>query len=241
MQKLVAFAACAGLIASAAYIVLSEFYLEKMEAIKKIALIGGTGKSGKYLVRELIKNALPSKLLLRHPEDFDLAHPFVEIVAGDVRDAGSVAALLKDCQAVISTLGQSKGEPSVFSQATRNVLQAMQAYGIKRYIVITGLSVNAPGDNKGSAAKAATEWMKTHYAETTNDKQVEYEILSASKLNWTLVRLPLIEQTEVRSAVRISLEDCPGKQISAANLAHFLVRLLSDESFNHTAPFIADV
>lgn len=212
-----------------------------MKHITKIAVIGGTGKSGQYVVRELLKNNFQCKLLLRHPENFSLAHPLIEIVAGDARNPGSIAELLKDCQAVISTLGQPKGEPSIFSQATRNILASMHRYLIQRYIVTTGLSVDAPGDRKGTASVAATEWMKSNYPETTGDKQVEYEVLSASKVNWTLVRLPLIEQTEEIRAIGISLEDCGNAKISAASLARFLVGLLFDDTYVRKAPFIADV
>ena len=206
----------------------------------KLAILGGTGKSGKYLVNELLGKGFHFKLLLRSPESFQLKSSFIEIVKGDARDYESVLSLVNGCDAVISTLGQPRGETSIFSQATRNVIRAMSQYKINRYVVITGLNVNTPSDKKGPKTKMATEWMKSNYPKTTLDKQVEFDILSKSDINWTLVRLPLIELTDEKRKVIISLEDCPGDKISATDLAYFLIDQLSSDTYIRKSPFIAN-
>jgi putative NADH-flavin reductase len=179
------------------------------------------------------------KILLRNPENFSNNSPLVEIVKGDARDPIAVRSLISGCQAVISTLGQPKGETSIFSQATGNVIQSMNELNVNRYIVTTGLNVDTEFDNKSPKTKFATEWMKTNYPETTFDKQEEYNILSRSNVDWTLLRLPLIEQTDSRSKISVSLEDCPGDKISSTDLAQFLIEQLSDKSFIRKSPFIA--
>ena len=206
----------------------------------KLAILGGTGKSGKYLVKELLSRGFHLKLLLRTPENFQLKSPLIEIVKGDARDYESVRSLANGCNAVISTLGQPRGEASIFSQATINVLQAIAEYEIKRYIVTTGLNVDTPFDKKGAKTKVATEWMKSNYPKTTLDKQVEFDILSKSDIDWTLVRLPMIEQTDERREVIVSLEDCPGDNISATDLAFFLIDQLSSDTYVQQSPFIAN-
>jgi putative NADH-flavin reductase len=212
-----------------------------MERRIKIAVIGGTGKSGKYLVKQLINQGFHFKILLRKPESFQINSRLVEIVKGDAREYNSFHSLIDGCQAVISTLGQPKGESAIFSQATKNVIQSMSELNVRRYILTTGLNVDTPFDNKSPKTKFATEWMKTNYSETTADKQAEYEVLSESKVNWTLVRLPLIEQTDERNQISVSLEDCPGDKISATDLACFLIEQLSDNRFIKKSPFIASV
>lgn len=212
-----------------------------MNDIKKIAIVGGTGKAGKYLVKQLLNDGFHLKLLLRNPENFQVESPLIEIVKGDARAYQSIERLLANCQAVISTLGQPRGELSIFSQATTNVITAMHHFGMKRYIVTTGLNVDTPFDKKGTKTKLATEWMLANYPATTLDKQLEYEILIDSQIDWTLVRLPLIIQTDDRSETLASLEDCPGDKISSSNLAAFLIGQLSDSSYHRKAPFIANV
>lgn len=206
----------------------------------KLAILGGTGKSGKYLVKELLSRGHYLKLLLRNPENLELKSPLIEIVKGDARDPEAVRSLIEGCSAVISTLGQPRGETSIFSQATRNVLQAMAMHNVSRYIVTTGLNVDTPLDRKGPKTKMATDWMKTNYPATTLDKQVEFDDLTNSNVNWTLVRLPLIELTDEKRTVMVSLEDCPGDKISSTDLASFLIEQLSDDAYGRKAPFIAN-
>ena len=212
-----------------------------MQNIHKIAVIGGTGKSGKYLVQQLLQQGFPIKMLCRNPETFSNQHPLIKVVPGSVRDYDTVHGLIEGCQAVISTLGQPKGETPVFSQATTNVLLAMGVCGLRRYIVTTGLNVDTPFDKKGTATSAGTEWMKAHYPLTTADKQRESELLLESDIDWTLVRLPLIELMDTRNEVRVSLEDCPGEKIGVRDLADFLIEQLFEEAYIRKAPFIANV
>lgn len=207
----------------------------------KIAVIGGTGKSGTYLVKELLRRNIPINLLLRAQSAFEINDPLVEIVRGDARDYPSVRKLLEGCNAVISTLGQPKGESSIFSDATRNVLQAMREAGITRYLVTTGLNVNAPGDEKNERVRMATDWMYQNYPETTKDKQAEYELLAASQTDWTMVRLPMIVQTDAHFPVNVDLKDCVGEQISAADLASFLANQLSSGEYIRKSPFVSNV
>ena len=83
--------------------------------------------------------------------------------------------------------------------------------------------------------------MRKNYPISTESKQREYEILVSSNIDWTLVRLPLIEQTDEKSEIIISLIDCPGDKISAANLAHFLIDQLFVDTFIRKSPFISNV
>jgi putative NADH-flavin reductase len=210
-----------------------------MNTTYKVAVIGGTGKSGTYLVRQLLSGNIPFRILLRDPNKFSIHSPLIEVVKGDARDGDAVRSLISGCEAVISTLGQPKGERSIFSDSTRNIIQAMDEFGVKRYILTTGLNVDTEFDHKGPKSKMATEWMKTNYPETTFDKQEEYKLLVQSSVEWTLVRLPLIELTDSGSEIKVSLDDCPGDKISAADLAGFLIQQLTEGAFIRKAPFIA--
>ncbi|MCI3936264.1 NAD(P)H-binding protein [Chryseobacterium aahli] len=207
----------------------------------RIAVIGGTGKSGKYLVQQLLEKGYPIKLLLRNPENFTLENPLIEIVKGDARDFEAVDNLIKDCSAVISKIGQPVGEQSIFTDATKNVIQSMNSHGITRYIAITGLNVDTPLDHKNDKVKIATNWMYENYPKITKDKQDEYEILVSSNLDWTLVRLPLIIPTCESFSTETNLEDCKGEKISATDLSEFLVSQIEDKTFIKQSPFLYNV
>jgi putative NADH-flavin reductase len=206
-----------------------------------IAVIGGTGKSGKYLVKELLLQGFQIKMLIRNPENFQNTNSSIEIIQGDARDYSSVLSLTENCTAVISTLGQPKGEPPIFSDASANIIRAMIERQIKRYIVVTGLSIDIPMDRKGLKTAQASAYMRQLFPAIITDKQKEYEVLLASPVNWTLVRVPLIEQTDQKGHLVVNMEDCPGDKISATDLANFLVDQLSDQQYVRMVPFVASL
>ena len=212
-----------------------------MEQKIKVAVLGGGGRTGKYLVTQLLSQGYNLKLLLRNPENFQINSPSIEIVKGDAIDAEAVRSLVENCEVVISTVGQRKDEPLVASQATTNVLKAMAEFGIQRYVLVAGLNVDTPFDKKGPETIMATEWMKMNFPLIHGDRQKAYSILSTSDANWTLVRVPFIEFSDARSETIVSLEDCKGTKISAAGIARFLIEQLNDDTYIKKSPFIANV
>ncbi|MBD1366637.1 NAD(P)H-binding protein [Mucilaginibacter sp. ZT4R22] len=211
-----------------------------MQSNIKVAVIGGTGKAGKYLVKQLLAQNIPVKFLHRNPERLQIHHPLIQLVKGDARDYDALLNLIAGCSAVISTVGQPSGELPVFSDVSTKVLKAMVELDVPRYISATGLNVDTPFDNKGPKAKFGTEWMYQNYPKTTADKQVEYEVLAASGADWTLVRLPMIQQTDDMPEVVTSLQDCPGDFISASSLGAWMIMQLTSDEFVRQAPFIAN-
>src|ERR1044072_4018518 len=97
-----------------------------------IAIIGGTGKSGQYLVKQLIAQGFSFKLLLRNPDKFPFPHKHVEVIRGNDTDEQAVHSLIKGCSAVISTmaLGIPASDPTIFSQSAIHVIKAMNDCGI---------------------------------------------------------------------------------------------------------------
>lgn len=211
-----------------------------MEQKIKIAVLGGGGRTGKYLVSQLLSQGYNLKLLLRNPVNFQIESPLIEIIKGDAIYAEAVRSLVEGCLAVISTVGQRKDEPLVASQATSNVLKAMAEFGIQRYILVAGLNVDTPFDKKGPETSLASEWMKSNFPLIHADRQKAFTILSSSDVNWTLVRVPFIEFNDERGVTIVSLEDCKGKKISAADIAGFLVEQLDDVRYARKSPFISN-
>ena len=216
-----------------------------MEQKTKIAVIGGGGRTGKFLVNQLLKKGYQLKLLLRNPEQFSIKNPNIEILRGDVLDLENVCVLLNGCSAVISTVGQRNGEPLVASKATDHILKAIaevqkgKSYPM-RYILMAGINVDTPFDKKGPETLAATEWMKTNFPLIHKDRQIAYSILAKSAVEWTLVRVPFIEFSEGKGQIEVNVEDSPGQKISAGDIAGFLIEQLTETAYIRKAPFISE-
>lgn len=212
-----------------------------MKNISKVAVLGGGGRTGKYLVKQLLKNGFSIKLLLRNPDNFTIQNSKIEIIKGDALSEESVSLLLGDCQAVINTIGQRMGEPMVASRATKNVLNAMDAYGIQRYLLLAGLNIDTPFDKKSPKTIMATDWMKTNFPEIQKDRQFTYDLLSSSKIDWTQVRVPLIVFSDESNEISVNLEDCLGDKITALDISKFLVKEMVESNYIRQSPFISAI
>lgn len=207
----------------------------------KIALLGATGKAGKYLLNQLLEHGYSVKALIRSPKNYFVSHPLLEIVSGDIKDFETAVKLIQNCDVVVSAIGQVKGETLISSLATANIIRVMDRLNIKRYILLSGLNLDVPGDQKSLPNQEGSAWMRKTFPVEVADKQRSYDLLESSDLDWTLVRLPWIEQTEERRGLKVDLYDCPGERISTTDLADFLIKQIDDELYIGKAPFVASL
>ncbi|GAB3164940.1 NAD(P)-dependent oxidoreductase [Telluribacter humicola] len=206
-----------------------------------IAILGGGGKTGTYLVHELLNRDYQLKLLLRQPDHFTISSPSIHICKGDAIQYESIRELVQGCDAIISTVGQRPNEPLVASQATNHILRVMEEFQIRRYIAVAGLNLDTPTDQKSTRTQMATDWMKTTYPIIHEDRQKAYEVLAESPVDWTLVRVPFIVFTEERGTTEVDLVDCPGEKVQAPDLASFLADQLTDTRYYQQSPFVASL
>ncbi|MDP2722281.1 MAG: NAD(P)H-binding protein [Bacteroidales bacterium] len=210
-----------------------------MKQFKKIAVLGGTGKAGRFVIKQLLEKGYEVKALTRNPAKLTQSSRSLEIIQGDARDAETIHLLLKGCDAVISTIGPAIKTPDTCSIATGHVIDAAKRNKIKRYIELAGLAIDTPSDKKGFKTKLVVSIMKLFVPKIITDRQKAYGLLSGSDLDWTLVRSSMIELTDTRRVIKTSLYDSPGRKISATDLANFLVDELTNEKYIRKAPFIS--
>ncbi|MBN1499101.1 MAG: NAD(P)H-binding protein [Spirochaetes bacterium] len=207
---------------------------------KKIAIIGGSGKVGTFLVRQCIDNNIKIRLLLRSPERFHLQNSLIEIVKGDARNIDCINELVTGCTCVINAVSTPKGEKPFFSQMTQNLLHAMSQSSIKRYILVTGLVIDVPGDKKGVSTRMKSALMKFIFPEIIAEKAEDYRLLSQSELEWTVVRIPYLDLKKKSGKTYVNLKDCKGRSISGEDLADFLINQIDREEFIKKAPFLSN-
>ncbi len=204
-----------------------------------IAVLGGTGKAGRFVVDELVRQGMHVKMLVRSPEKAPAKHPAIEIVLGSARNYSTIQRLISDCDAVISTLGPSKTETDICSVSARHVIGVMKQINIKRYIEIAGLGLTVPGDNRNILTRLITWAIRTFSPATVKDRQLTYEILSSSRINWTIIRCPTIEMSGKRKNIKVGMEDNPGFKVTAADLAYFIVEQIHSHEYLKKCPFIS--
>ncbi|EEL50656.1 MULTISPECIES: SDR family oxidoreductase [Bacillus cereus group] len=211
-----------------------------MQRINKIAIIGANGKAGKYFVTQALKEGYFVRILTRNPQKFKISHKLLEVVQGDARDISAIRQLLQGCNAVINAVGQPKKESYIFSTVTNHILEVMEEYRIKRYILISGGSMDVQGDVKSILNKIGAMLFRVFLSDMMKDKYKELQLVRDSGVNWTIVRLPFVIDGEGIGKIKESLRDLPGITIQNGDIAPFVIKQIQDEMHIGKCPFISN-
>lgn len=209
----------------------------------KIAILGGSGKVGHFLIQGVSNAGYWTRVLIRNPDTIKPIDGSMETVQGNARDIASIRSLLQGCDTVLNALGQRKerkSEAPIFSIATNHVLTVMKELGLRRYILVRGFSVDAPGDHKDLRTRLLSMLVRRVIHDQWADWQKELDILMRSDVNWTLVRLPVVVDEPSLGPVRVDLASPPGKKISGYDLANFVVAQMTERTYVRKAPFVGN-
>ncbi|OPA79058.1 NADH-flavin reductase [Paenibacillus selenitireducens] len=206
---------------------------------RKIAIIGGTGRVGKYIAKRAVENGYHVRMLVRNPDNMIFRDHRIEIIQGDVLDVISLRTVLKSCDIVMNTFGQpAKAEP-VYSQVTEQILNIMDEFDICRYIGVTGGSLNVTGDQKSIKNKIGARLFALFFSKMIIDKRRELKILEKSQVDWTLVRLPFVMEGKEKGKIKENELDMPGNFITNNDIASFLIRQIDDKKYLRKTPLIS--
>ena len=113
-----------------------------------VFLTGGTGFLGRHLVPLLLNSRYDVRMLVRQTSNVSwLPRGKVDLVYGDVTDKDFIMIAMKGCQFVIHAAAYFRfwGPREIFDwinvTGTKNVVEAAQKVGVKRYIHISSIAV----------------------------------------------------------------------------------------------------
>ncbi|AKG36742.1 NAD(P)-dependent oxidoreductase [Paenibacillus durus] len=211
-----------------------------MKTTHQIAIIGGTGKAGRYLAQKALESGHSVCMLVRNPEKLTSHDDTIQMITGDARDVGSIRSLLDGCNVVINTFGQPVKALPLYSEITSNVLAVMSEYGIRRYIGVTGGSLNVDGDRKSLVNRVASKSFEILFRKMIMDKKKELTLLMRSDIEWTLVRLPFVVEGSETGIIKENLTDVPGRTMTNEDIARFLINQIDDTKYVRKTPCISN-
>lgn len=208
----------------------------------KIAIFGGTGRSGKHLVEKALQQGYQVSMLARTPAKMGITNDNLTIISGDIKDAAAVEKTLAGTQAVLSTLGPTSNEPRFeVSQGMSNILAGMKKDGIKRLIITAGAGVGDPKDEPKLFNHVMNFLLKLMAKNVLADMSRVVEMVRSSDMDWTVVRLPMLTDDPQTGDVKVGyVGKGMGARITRADIADFLITQINDETFVHQSPAISN-
>lgn len=144
----------------------------------KVAVFGGTGFIGSYLIDELVTHGHSPVVLVRRGSELRLRqNEYCKKVYGDIKDAGAVHDTVAGCDAIIYNIGILREFPSegisfraLHYEGAKRVMESAESEGVKRFLLMSANGASADG----------TEYQKTKF--------MGEEYLRCTDLAWTIVK-----------------------------------------------------
>ncbi len=208
----------------------------------KIAIFGGSGRTGQHVVKQALEKGHQVVVLARNPDKLTINHPDLKIIQGDVKDLNAVQQTITEVEAVLSVLGPTSNQP-IFdvSQGMTNILTAMEKDGVRRLVITAGAGVGDPNDEPKFFNHMMNFLLKMMAKNVLADMSQVVEMTRASDLDWTVVRLPMLTDDPKTGNVKVGyVGKGMGSRISRADIAEFMLSQLTDQTYIHKSPAISN-
>lgn len=138
----------------------------RLDADGLVAIVGGSGFIGRYLVQDLARTGVRMRIVVRNVPVAQLLKPLgtlgqIDIIAGDVRDASSLAEAMRGATAAVNLVGILDGTPSLFdavhARGAGNVAQAAATAGARAFVQVSAIGADAKSAASYARSKAAGE------------------------------------------------------------------------------------
>lgn len=206
----------------------------------KLAIIAADGRSGRALVEAAIESGHTVRAGIRGDNPFS-EHKNLEVMQCDARKPAQVGSLIKGCNVVVSLIGHVKGSPdNVQTAATKVIVAEMKKVKTNRIISLTGTGVRFPGDKITLADRVLNLAISVVDPARVKDGKDHAEVLKKSGLDWTLIRVLKLQNTDMQPFVL--REKGPTKlYVSRKDVARAILQVLSTDRFHKSAPIIGKV
>jgi putative NADH-flavin reductase len=206
----------------------------------KLTIVAATGGIGRRALEQALAAGHDVTAVVRNPRKLPSGVPAVTVDLA-AADPAALESAVAGADAVLSCLGpHSVSEAGIASRGTRAIVQAMQATGVRRIVVVSAAPISTvpspgrptppkhdPGDGflmRHLAAPLIKAAFRTPYADLA---QME-DVLRDSGLDWTVVRPPRLTNRPLSGSYRTALGRNlrRGILVSRADVAHLMLRML---------------
>jgi putative NADH-flavin reductase len=214
-----------------------------------IAIFGASGATGTLLTQRCLAAGHNVNALLRTPERFPLRNR-VRVVQGSPFDIAPVRQTIESADVVLSALGaKSLRKEDVLERAVPQIIAAMEetlsrAKPVRRIIVLGSAGALPTSLDKQPVWR---RWFVQNIVYNTFLKwpvasQIsQWNNLSRSKLDWTMVMPPMLSNAPARGTYRVDGDALPrdGSRISRADVADFMMQQIGSAQWIRKGVYIS--
>lgn len=197
--------------------------------MSRVAVLGASGRLGSELVLRALQTGLSVNAFARDPKKVRHFNERLTVYQGDAATGAGLAAAVRGCAFVVSTLDSN--EP-VMSSALGHLLSVVKHPPLQRLVLVSRLGV---GDSAGQVAQIsgllaplAPKVQRPLYADLSKAEG----LLRTSKVPWSLLRPTwLTDDVPSGEVVAVDAHAEPPSRISRAALARFIITVLEDPAW----------
>jgi len=208
----------------------------------KLAIFGGTGRTGLQLVSQALEQGHQVTVLARNPEKLTIKNVGLSVIQGNVKDQAAVEKTIAGADAVLSVMGPTSNKPLMeVSQGITNIIATMKKQGCKRLIVTSGAGVSDPKDEPKLINHVISMALKLTAKNVLLDMQKVVDIVRDSNLEWTVVRLPMLTDDPKPAKILVGyVGKGMGSRIARRDVAEFILKQVENRTYLRTSPAISN-
>lgn len=211
--------------------------------MKRVLVIGASKGIGKEVTSQALNAGHSVRAMARNADALQLTAGNLHKFSGDARNAGDVQTALAGMDVVVQALGiplnldMFTKPVTLFSEATKVLVPAMEAAGVERLICVTGYGA---GDSRQSINCLQRLPFKLLLANAYDDKSIQEDLITRSNLDWTIVRPGVLTSQCKSGSYKVLEEPAQWRNgiISRADVADFIVSEIGDSTMSRKKPVL---
>ena len=210
----------------------------------KITILGSTGFVGKTLLAKALDRDYQVNTLVRDPEKLGAYRERVEYVSGNASQSDKLEKTVIGADVVLSTLPpiENGKDPDKSVKVMEDLVTILERNGIKRFIHLGG-AVHGGGANENwtLGRRLLKMYLNIVCKPVLIAKQLEWEVLRRSNLDWTLVRPPRITKEKPIGHLAVDEKNLASVQVNVEDLVEFLLIQINSDKWIEKAPLVATI
>ena len=209
-----------------------------MSQNKTIAIIGATGRTGKYVLSECLERGYAVRVLVRDASKIQ-PNDQITVIQGNVNAQQALEELIKGADILVSTLGAAKAsDAGIVQMSVKNILSVLNSSSDQpKYIHMSAFGL---GDSKEQCKKSllwrfiSSIGFKLIGQKLFDDMEVAESLVLASSGNFVVLR-PSVLNEKPKQGYLVSDDKVGAMQISRLDVATFIVDMVESSKYDKKA------